>query len=296
MLQGCVGLNRELNYDFVHELKILKMHQATCGRTDVLADVDEKKLKQRKKELKVAKRKQKEEYKNLKEVEDAGIQELNGLASSVKEIEDQIQEALAQDRQFKDQRAKEGESGWQIPVDDPRYGNLKSSLRASREGCSKVIVSQDQVIDSLIERMEKERDRHGPLFEKRIEELRLKAMSLSSQIKMDRHSNEERVTPGGGKVNEQADEMNGIIESVLKAPAEAWKEFHGLELLDDGRIKLKVNESFVIMTEEDDNVVIVRSPEGNLVKQLDLTDEALKYGTTFVDLVKELRNPVSNTA
>jgi len=287
MLQGNVGLNRELNYNFVHELKILKMYQAICGRTDVLARLDEKKLKQRKKELKVAKRKQKEKYKNLKQVEDAGIQELNRLASSIKEIEDEIQATLARERQLKDQRAMEGESGWEIPIDDQRYGNLKSPARATREECQKVIVAQDRVIDSLMEQLENERARHDSLFETRIDELHLKAVSATSQIRVGSRSGKAVITPGGGKVDERADVIT-TVEPVLKSPAETWKEFHGLELLDDGRIKLKVNDSFVIIAKEDNNV-FVRSPEGKLIKELECSDEAFKFGTTFADLVQDLR-------
>lgn len=295
MLQGCAGLNQELNFDYIHELKILKMHQATCGRTDVLANLNDKKLKQRKKELKVAKRKQKEEYKNLKDIEDAGIQELNVLVSSIKEIEDEIQAALARERQLKEQRAREGESGWQIPVGDPRYGNLQNTVRATREECQKVIVAQDQVIASLMERLEKERARHGPLFEKRIEELRAEALSLSSQIRTKR-LDDVGITPGGGKVDDHEDGTKCRIDTVLKSPANTWKEFHGLELLENGKIKLQVNESFVIITKENDNVVVVRTPDGNLIKQLDWTDEALRFGSTFADLVQDLRNPQTTAA
>jgi len=284
MLQGNVGLNRELNYNFVHELKILKMYQTICGRTDVLARLDEKKLKQRKKELKVAKRKQKEKYKNLKQVEDAGIQELSRLASSIKEIEDEIQATLARERQLKDQRAMEGESGWEIPVDDQRYGNLKSPARATREECQKVILAQDRVIASLMEQLENERARHDSMFETRIDELHLKAVSANSQIRAGSRSDEAGITPGGGKV----DDVMTTVEPVLKSPVEAWKEFHGLELLDDGRIKLKVNDSFVIISKEDNNV-FVRSPEGKLIKELECSDEAFKFGTTFADLVQDLR-------
>jgi len=284
MLQGNVGLNRELNYNFVHELKILKMYQTICGRTDVLARLDEKKLKQRKKELKVAKRKQKEKYKNLKQVEDAGIQELSRLASSIKEIEDEIQATLARERQLKDQRAMEGESGWEIPVDDQRYGNLKSPARATREECQKVILAQDRVIASLMEQLENERARHDSMFETRIDELHLKAVSANSQIRAGSRSDEAGITPGGGKV----DDVMTTVEPVLKSPVEAWKEFHGLELLDDGRIKLKVNDSFVIIAKEDNNV-FVRTPEGKLIKELEWSDEAIKFGTTFPDLVQDLR-------
>jgi len=288
MLQGNVGLNRELNYNFVHELKILKMYQAICGRTDVLARLDEKKLKQRKKELKVAKRKQKEKYKNLKQVEDAGIQELNRLASSIKEIEDEIQATLARERQLKDQRAMEGESGWEIPVDDQRYGNLKNPARATREECQKVIVAQDRVIDSLMEQLENERAKHDSMFETRIDELHSKAVSATLQIRVGSRSDETGITPGGGKVDDMT-----TVEPVLKSPAETWKEFHGLELLDDGRIKLKVNDSFVIIAKEDNNV-FVRSPEGKLIKELEWSDEAFKFGTTFASLVQDLRQQGSS--
>jgi len=287
-----VGLNRELNYNFVHELKILKMHQAICGRTDLLDGLDEKKLKQRKKELKVAKRKQKEKYKNLKEVEEAGIQELNGLASSIKEIEDEIQAALARERQLKDQRAMEGESGWQIPIDDQRYGNLKNHARATREECQKVIVAQDRVIESLMEQLENERARHGPMFETRIDELNLKAVSLTSQIGLRSRSDEAGITPGGGKVDDKVDGRT-TVEPVLKSPVEIWKELPGLELLDDGRIKLQVKDSFVIIAYEDNNI-FVRSPEGKLLKELESSDEEFKLGTTFAKLVWDLRQRESS--
>jgi len=293
MLQACVGLNQELNFDYIQELKVLKMHQATCGETDILVDLDENELRQRRKQLKVEKKKQKEEYKNLKEIEDAGLQELKSLASSIEKQDAEIKAGLEREKKLIEQRAREGQSGWQVPINDPCYGNLKCPIEATREGCQKVITAQEQVISSLKKEIEKERERHGAGFERRIEELRREVIALSSQMRTELALGCLRDSPGGGQDADHPED--GESRAEVEDPSNVlWKEFHGLELLEDGSVQVQVNDSFVTVSREG-TVVKVRSAEGDILKEVECPEEEWKLGTMFADLVNDIRNPKSNS-
>jgi len=287
MLQRCVGLNQELNFDYIQELKALKMHQATCGKSDVLANMDEKKLKQRRKELKAAKRKQKEEYKKLKDVEDAGLQELNSISSSIGKLDADIQAALEREKQVNDQRAKEGESGWQAPINDPCYGNLESPTRVTKEGCQRIITAQDEIINTLNERIEKERERHGVDFERRMDEIRLQVIAHSSQMRADMSSECLSNTPGGGEAVDHSKEKN--TTSVDGFSEASMKEFHGLELLGDGSVNVQVDNSTVTVSWDDAGVLRVRSKDGTILREVECSDRGQELGSTFADVVHQLR-------
>jgi len=293
MLQACVGLSQELNFDYIQELKVLKMHQAICGETDILVDLDENVLRQRRKQLKVEKKKQKEEYKNLKNIEDAGLQELKSLASSIEKQDAEIKAGLEREKQLIEQRSREGQSGWQVPINDPCYGNLKFPVEATKEGCQKVITAQERVISSLKEELEKEREKHGAGFERRIEELRREVIALSFQMRTELALGCPRETPGGGQnADHLDDEVNRAkVEDSSNA---LWKELLGLEILEDGSVEVMVNDSFVTVRREG-SMVKVCTAEGDTLKEVNCPEEEWKLGTMFADLVNDIRNPKSNS-